>query len=253
MSYAEFTRQFTKKPPKTTSPSEEAAATRQKPDTPAAKQAFKFGARQEAQSMQQDKNEINPLDSDGANLLIVKKSGPQDNDDELMMVKHQRNKNGSTEAHHEASQLQDKTGKATQAKKKARRSCDSKSQQMLSLRSKRHLSKWEDHVRSSFVRIYESTLSPSPASMKPSTKTIPAMEKLLGREARSSCDQALTQCVRLDKKEADRFLTAIEVSKVHALFGDSTTGTTSDEPERKKRLVKGAASEGESEPASGCF
>ena len=29
------------------------------------------------------------------------------------------------------------------------------------------------------------------------------------------------QSVKLDKQQADRFLTSIEVSKVHALFGDS--------------------------------
>ena len=36
----------------------------------------------------------------------------------------------------------------------------------LNSRAKRHLSKWEDHVKNNFVRIYESTLPPKLQTQK---------------------------------------------------------------------------------------
>ena len=61
--------------------------------------------------------------------------------------------------------------------------------------SKRHLDKWVDHVRSNFVRIYETTLS--------RTNTHLSKDEFAIIEESENQEEAL-QGVKLVKKEADR-------------------------------------------------
>ena len=53
------------------------------------------------------------------------------------------------------------------------------------------------------------------------TITARASNNLKSSLVAPSSDVQQLQSVKLDKQQADRFLTSIEVSKVHALFGDS--------------------------------